>query len=238
MSYTSINVSRCFTETGTTKISFMLRKPYKQHCYLCIYQSYMAHLVLIKLVQDGLPRRDVVFLDMPNLPLFSPFLVQFAPLTALSVTLYLKQFFFPPPQDAELHYTRKWAFQVLKTFKIRWIFFLNLMFLRRQHSLKPQLPGPYWLLEDCLCWPQLFLNKCPHFTNFTTNICLFPVTNAYHGIFSLLSLHISLASAAFSFWTVLNSNALICRWTNGNKKDDMGGIKPNPLTEAQIFKNT
>lgn len=141
MSYTSINVSRCSTETGTTKINFMLRKPYKQHCYLYIYQSYMAYLVLINLVQDRLPRKDVVFLGMPNLPLFSPFLVQFAPLTALSVTLYLKHFFFQ--QDAELHYKRKWAFQVLKTFKMHWIFFLNLMFFRMQHSLEPQLPGPY-----------------------------------------------------------------------------------------------
>ena len=112
MSYTSINVSRCFTETGTTKISFMLGKPYKQHCYLCIYQSYMAHLVLIKLVQDGLPRRDAVFLDMPNLPLFSPFLVQFAPLTALSVTLYLKQFFFLQCQSICLcGWTSPWLIQ-------------------------------------------------------------------------------------------------------------------------------
>lgn len=94
MSYTSINVSRCSTETGTTKISFTLGKPYKQHCYLCIYQSYMAYLVLIKLEQDRLTRRDVVFLGTPNLLLFSPFLVQFAPLAALSVALYLKQFFF------------------------------------------------------------------------------------------------------------------------------------------------
>ena len=96
MSCTSINVSRCSIETGTTKISFMWRKPYKQHCYLCIYRSYMAYLVLIKLVQDRLPRRDEVFLGMPHLPLFSPFLVQFASLTPLSVTLNLKHFFFFP----------------------------------------------------------------------------------------------------------------------------------------------
>lgn len=149
MSYTSINVSRCSTETGTTKISFTLGKPYKQHCYLCIYQSYMAYLVLIKLEQDRLTRRDVVFLGTPNLLLFSPFLVQFAPLPALSVTFYLKQFFFFFffQQDAELHYTRKWAFQVLKTFKMHWIFFLNLMFFRMQHSLEPQLPGPYCALR-------------------------------------------------------------------------------------------
>lgn len=114
MSYTSINVSRCFTETGTTKISFMLGKPYKQHCYLCIYQSYMAHLVLIKLVQDGLPRRDAVFLDMPNLPLFSPFLVQFAPLTALSVTLYLKQFFFFSPAGCRIALHKKMGFPSFK----------------------------------------------------------------------------------------------------------------------------
>lgn len=112
MSCTSINVSRCSIETGTTKISFMWRKPYKQHCYLCIYRSYMAYLVLIKPVQDRLPRRDVVFLGMPHLPLFSHFLVQFASLSALSVTLNLKHFFFQ--QDAELHYTRKWTLPSFK----------------------------------------------------------------------------------------------------------------------------
>ena len=147
MSCTSINVSRCSIETGTTKISFMWRKPYKQHCYLCIYRSYMAYLVLIKLVQDRLPRRDVVFLGMPHLPLFSPFLVQFASLTPLSVTLNLKHFFFFQ-QDAELHYTRKWLCQVLKTFKTHWIFFLHLMLFRMQHSLEPQLPGPHCALRS------------------------------------------------------------------------------------------
>ena len=236
MSYTSVNVSRCSTETGTTKINFMLRKPYKQHCYLYIYQSYMAYLVLINLVQDRLPRKDVVFLGMPNLPLFSPFLVQFAPLTALSVTLYLKHFFFPA--GCRIALQKKMGFPSFKNIQNALNFLPESDVLQNAALTGTPTPRSLLCLEDCLCWTQLFLNKCPHFTNFTTNICLFLVTNAYHGIFSLLSLHISLASAAFSFWTVLNSNALICRLTNGNKKDDMGGIKPNPLTEVQIFKNT